>query len=114
MVVVKLKDKKLRGKEMHSMKNFFKELFDYSHHCNQKLGDVFTEHSDRTSEKAIKLYSHTLNAHQIWNNRIEPKQQPFGVWEIHSIQNYKSIDKMNYEHSLIILDKFDLDRKSVV
>jgi uncharacterized damage-inducible protein DinB len=93
---------------MHTIKQFFKELFEYSHHFNQKLGDIFNEHSDKTSENAIKLYSHMLNAHQIWNHRIEPKQTSFGVWDVHPIQDSKNIDKMNYEHSLLILDKFEL------
>lgn len=91
------------------MKQFFKELFEYSHHFNQKLGDVFNDNPDKTSEKAIKLYNHILNAHQIWNNRIEPKQTAFGVWEIHNVQNLKNIDEKNYEHSLFIIDKFDLN-----
>ncbi len=86
------------------MKPFFKELFEYSHHFNRKLGNVFNDNPDKTSEKAIKLYNHILNAHQIWNNRIDPQQKTFGVWEMHSIQDCKNIDKMNYEHSLLILD----------
>ncbi len=91
------------------MKPFFKELFEYNHHFNQKLGVVFNDNPDKTSEKAIQLYSHILNAHKVWNNRIEPKQTPFGIWEIHPIQSFKNIDKMNHEHSLLILDKFDLN-----
>lgn len=93
------------------MKQFFKELFEYSHHFNQKLGDVFVESPDKTSEKAVKFYNHILNAHQIWNNRIEPQQTVFAVWEIHPVKNCKDIDKANYEHSLLILDKFDLNDK---
>lgn len=91
------------------MKQFFRELFEYGHHFNQKLGDVFNDRPDKTSEKAVKLYNHLLNAHQIWNNRIDPKQTTFGIWEIHPIQDCKEIDKQNYEHSLLILDEFDLN-----
>jgi uncharacterized damage-inducible protein DinB len=90
------------------MQIFFKELFEYSHHFNQKLASVFIESPDKTSEKAIKLYNHVLNAHQIWNNRIEPKQPTFGVWEIHNIHEFKNIDRANYEQTLQILDKVDL------
>lgn len=96
--------------QFRQMKSFFKELLEYNHHCNQELGDVFYEHPDKTSEKAIKLYSHLLNAHRIWNSRIEPGQKVFAVWELHPIQNCKHIDKMNYEHSLLILDRFSLDK----
>ncbi len=91
------------------MEELFKELFDYSFFINQKLWDNFTDNTDKTSDKSIQLYSHILNAHRVWNNRIEPKQTPFGVWEIHLIQDCKDIDKVNYEHSLSILDKFDLN-----
>lgn len=91
------------------MKQFFKELFEYGHHFNQKLCDVFINSSDKTTENAIKLFNHILNVHQIWNNRIEAKQSTFGGWEIHPIQDLKNIDKLNYEHSLFILDKFDLN-----
>jgi uncharacterized damage-inducible protein DinB len=91
------------------MKPFFKELFEYSNHFNQKLADIFNESPDKTSEKAIKLFNHLLNAHQIWNNRIEPKQTPSGVWELNSVQDLKNIDNSNYEQTLFILDNFDLN-----
>jgi uncharacterized damage-inducible protein DinB len=91
------------------MKQFFKELFVYGHHFNQRLWDVFNDSPNRGSEKAFKLYNHILNAHQIWNNRIEPKQISFGVWEIHSVSDLKGIDKSNYEQTLRIVEKFDLN-----
>ena len=93
------------------MNEFFKELFEYSHHFNQKLWGVFNDNPDKTSEKAVKLYNHILNAHQIWNNSIEPKQATFGVWEFHLVQDLKGIDKANFEQTLFILDKFDLNDK---
>jgi uncharacterized damage-inducible protein DinB len=91
------------------MTQFFKELFEYSHHFNQKLWDVFNDNPNRGLEKALQLYNHILNAHQIWNNRVEPKQTSFGVWETHLVSDLKGIDKANYEQTLIILDKFGLN-----
>jgi len=91
------------------MKPFLKELFEYSHHFNQKLYHVFNDNPDKTTEKAIGIYNHMLNAHQIWNNRIDKKQEPFGVWEIRPIQNCQDIDNVNYEQTLFILEKFDLN-----
>lgn len=91
------------------MKAFLKELFEYNHSCNQKLGNLFNISAGKTSEKAIKLYSHILNAHQIWNNRIEPQHPAFGIWKIHAIPNCQDIDKTNYEHTLLIIDKLDLN-----
>ncbi|MGH2564754.1 MAG: DinB family protein [Ginsengibacter sp.] len=91
------------------MKQFFKDIFEYGHYFNQKLSDIFIQYPDKTSEKSVKLFNHILNAHQIWNNRIEPKQPILGIWEIHPIESCKSMDKTNHENSLLILDKFDLD-----
>lgn len=91
------------------MKPFFKALFEYGHQTNQKLGGIFNDNPDKTTEKAVKLYSHILNAHRVWNNRIGSRQPIFGVWEIHPIQDCGNIDEMNYTHSLFILDNFDLN-----
>lgn len=91
------------------MKQFFKELFEYNHHFNQKLSDVFMTNPEKTTEKSVKLFNHILNAHQIWNNRIETKQPTFGVWELRNTQELKNIDKINYEQTLHILDKFELN-----
>jgi len=89
------------------MKTLFTELFEYSHHYNQKLYDVFKEGPDKTSEKAVKLFNHILNAHHIWNHRIEFKPTRFGVWEMHALQDLKSMDQTNYEQTLQILDACD-------
>lgn len=91
------------------MKPFFKELFEYSHYFNQRLSDLFMASPRQISEKSIKLFSHILNAHQIWNNRIDPKHPSFGVWELHNTEDFKSIDNMNYEQIVKIIDKFELN-----
>ncbi|MCH5598777.1 DinB family protein [Niabella ginsengisoli] len=91
------------------MKQFFKELFEYNHFCNQKLWNFLNVNSDKSLETPIKLYSHILNAHQIWNNRIAFKQASFGIWEIHPAQNWKGIEQINFNHSLLIIEEFNLD-----
>jgi uncharacterized damage-inducible protein DinB len=88
---------------------FFKELFEYSHHFNQKLADVFIQHPDKTSEKSLQLYNHILNAHQIWNTRIDPVKAAFGVWDLHPVSELKGIDQANFKRSLEILDHADLN-----
>jgi len=92
------------------MKTFFKELFDYSHHFNQQLFEVIEHNPDKVSDKTILLFSHLLNAHQIWNNRIEPEQPIYGVWQLHPVQDLQAIDQRNYEKTLQILGKFDLEQ----
>ncbi len=91
------------------MKPFFEDLFQYTHYFNQKLAELFRDNPDRTPERSLKLYSHILNAHMIWNCRIEGEQPPFGVWDIHPLADYKDIDKTNYERSLRIFRQSDLN-----
>ncbi|MFX1706702.1 DinB family protein [Chitinophaga sp. CC14] len=91
------------------MKTFFKEIFEYNYNINQKLGDAYNTNTDKISDKAQKLYSHILNAHQIWNNRIEARRSAFGVWENHAIHEFRDIDKANHEHTFFIIDTLDLN-----
>lgn len=91
------------------MKAFFKSLFAYGHESNQRLWEAMMEHQDKTPEKSIQLYNHVLNAHQIWNNRIDPKAAPFGVWAMRPIQDERAIDLENHAHTLNILDNYPLE-----
>lgn len=77
------------------MNTFFRELFQYNNHCNQKLIEAFLEYSDNANEKSVKLFNHILNVHQIWNGRIEGNQNLYAIWEIHLQQEYKQIDNSN-------------------
>ena len=61
---------------------FFKQLFDYNHHSNQHLIDVFDKHNF-SPEKLIQLFSHVLNAHHIWNTRILLQPAEYTVWQLH-------------------------------
>jgi len=58
----------------------------------------------------VRLFSHILNAHRVWNCRIDARGvQPFGVWDQHSIGDMAAIDQLNFEHSTGILSTHDLD-----
>ena len=91
------------------MIHFFKELFEYSHHCNRQLAQIFTERPNLVSEKSIKLFNHILNAHRIWNSRIIENQHPVGVWDIHPLHELKEMDHTNFINSIHILDHSDLN-----
>lgn len=88
---------------------FFKELFEYTHHFNQKLADLFAGIADKIPERSLKLSSHILNAHMIWNCRIEGIQPPYAVWDVHPLPDHKNIDKTNYGRTSRILDGVDLN-----
>lgn len=89
------------------MTTFFKELFEYNHHSNQKLINKLLENSDKTSEKSLHLQNHIINAHQIWNSRILT-EIPFGVFEIHPTNELQELDNKNFQRTLEILKTKDL------
>ena len=90
------------------MVKFFKELFEYNHHFNQQLANVFNEERLLTSEKSVKLFNHIINAHQVWNSRIRKEQNIFGVWDIHPVADLKGIDHINLVNTIHILDESDM------
>lgn len=92
------------------MEDFFKELFDYSHHFNQQFIQLFLANPEKSSEKALKLMSHIINAHSVWNARIEHKTSPFGVWEMHDTDKLLAIENENYQCTIQILENKDLSK----
>ena len=69
-----------------------------------------TANPEKASEKCIKLLSHIVNVHQIWNYRIQPGELPYEAWEIHQIQDLYEIDRKNFELSTLLLEKFELSQ----
>ena len=88
------------------MRDFFKDIFGYHHHFNQKLAEQMLEHLDLVPEDTQKLFSHVLNAHQVWNARIL-KQPSFKVWQINAPTSYTAINAQNYADTLRIIDTAD-------
>ncbi|MCK9481966.1 MAG: damage-inducible protein DinB [Bacteroidia bacterium] len=90
------------------MKQFFTALFEYSHYYNQQVFDVIKNNPEKVSEKVVKLINHVVNAHHIWNYRIEKTKPIIGVWELHTIAELKTMNQENFQHTLQILNKADL------
>lgn len=90
------------------MKDFFKELFEYSHHFNQEIAKILADNSDKVSAKSKNLFSHLISAHQIWNSRVLSDEKPFEVWQVHSTADYKEINSKNFERSLKVIEAYNL------
>ncbi|MFT3702456.1 MAG: DinB family protein [Agriterribacter sp.] len=90
------------------MEIFFKELFEYNQHYNLALNKVMLENPDRLSAKCMELFCHILNAHQIWNNRIQHNGKSFGIREIHGLQHLQAIDQDNHTATAHILETKEL------
>lgn len=89
------------------MNTFFKGVFEYHHHFNQQLIDQLEENQNKIKEKAFALFCHLVNSHQIWNARILDKNT-MGVFNTHSYEECRQIDRNNLEDSLEVLNNYNL------
>lgn len=88
------------------MKGFLHQLFDYNFYCNKKLIDQCAS-LDKVPEKSIKLFSHVLNAHHIWNQRIVGKPSEHAVWQLHAIADWGDLHYENQRASFEIITNTD-------
>ena len=84
------------------MKAFFNQLFDYNYDCNKKIIDECVK-IDELPEKSVKLFSHILNAHHIWNARVNDLKPIYEVFHEHSIIDRKEIHYDNQRSSFEIM-----------
>jgi uncharacterized damage-inducible protein DinB len=91
------------------MKSHFTEIFEYNHDSNVRLIDALEEESRKLNERAIKLFSHTLNAHHIWLSRIEAKVPKFEVFELLPVVNFRDLNSRNHIKTLEIIDNKELN-----
>lgn len=88
------------------MKTFFNQLFDYNFYCNKKLIEECNK-MDQVPEKSIALFSHVLNAHHIWNARIQQKQETLKVFDVHPVKDWENIHYENQRTSFEIITRID-------
>lgn len=87
---------------MQTTVDFLKELYAYNQHVNLKLIQFFRQHHF-ADDKAIRLFSHVLNAHHIWLARIEQKPALYQVWQIHEVSDFEKINEGSYRKTTTIL-----------
>lgn len=90
------------------MKEFFKDIFEYHNHFNQKLIEQLIFYESELPERTLPLFSHSINAQQIWNARIM-EEEKLDVYQVHKLEECKRIDNKNYQQTLKILNERDLD-----
>lgn len=93
------------------MKSFFRDKFEYSQHCNQQLIAVLNDNSDVFEGKIKILASHSLNAHHIWNHRINFISPTLSVWQELKLNQLQQIDIENFEQSIQIINEKKLDEQ---
>ena len=94
------------------MKTFLNPLFDYNFYGNKKLIESFDAHGEKVPEKSLSLFSHILNAHHIWNARIQGRPSEFEVWQLHEVKAFGDIHYDNQRNSFgIISNSEDFEKR---
>ncbi|WP_372944435.1 DinB family protein [Muriicola sp.] len=88
------------------MEEFFNELFDYNFYCNKQLIEAFGQMED-VPEKSASLFNHLLNAHHIWNARINGTEPGYGVWQDHTLSDWTDIHYENQRNTFEIITNTD-------
>jgi uncharacterized damage-inducible protein DinB len=92
------------------MKSLFNDLFEYNRHMNNELIRAMVQNKTTVSEKSLKWMNHILNAHELYNCRIEPAgYQPPGTWDMRDIEELATINENNFQVSLGIIRLYDFD-----
>ena len=94
------------------MEGFLQQLFDYNFYCNKKMIQQCSG-LDHVPENCIRLFTHILNAHHIWNHRILGESAEFGVWDVHAIDSWEDIHYENQRTSFEIISNTDNFEKRV-
>ena len=90
------------------MKTQFEKLFNYNFEMNQRLIDLISKNLNQVNVKSVDLLNHILNAHQIWNARIN-NQASFEVWQTHNFSDLVEINDSNFKNTLQIIDSRNLE-----
>lgn len=90
------------------MNHYFFGIFEYQHHYNQKLAEQLATIEGNIDPGIRALFSHILNAHQIWNARINGTPT-LGVKEVHTYEKCRDLDLVNYKTTREILAESDLE-----
>ena len=75
---------------------------------NQRLIDLISKNLNQVNVKSVDLLNHILNAHQIWNARIN-NQASFEVWQTHIFSDLVEINESNFKNTLQIIDSRNLE-----
>lgn len=93
------------------MKSFVRNFLQYNHASNEKVISLMEKHIDEVPEKCIALFSHILNAQEIWNARILGKQPKYKVWDVSALAEFRYYNQTFLAGSIAILEEFNLELK---
>ncbi|WP_224995218.1 DinB family protein [Cesiribacter sp. SM1] len=85
------------------MESLFKDWFAYNHEANQRTIEVLLK-EEQVPDKAMEIFNHVLNAHQIWLNRIYGTNLlQVSPWQSTDKAYFSEYNDLNYRNTLLLL-----------
>jgi len=94
------------------MQAFLQQLFDYNFHGNKTLIQQCGALSPLPGD-CQRLFSHILNAHHIWNQRMLGEPVEHAVWDVHPHGHWEELHYNNQRTSFEIMTNTDNFQKRV-
>lgn len=85
----------------------FKLLFDHDLYANSKVLAALEGHVGQLPDDSLKLFSHILASHEIWNKRILGQIPELKVWERIPISDMAGWLNRNAENTASIIENMD-------
>lgn len=85
------------------MNDYFYEMFEYNKYANNLFIDTILKLNIENT-KINKLFSHILNAHDIWIYRLQRRLPRFKLWDIHQNKRLSDINQTLYIESLYFIN----------
>jgi len=92
------------------MKAYFSDLFEYNAFCNNAFIRLFNSPGIAVPERSLKLFSHLVNAHAIWNARINSAPTDTRVWDVLDIRTIETGNQHNHETTFSIIGREIFDQ----
>jgi len=89
----------------------FQERFAYNRAANHKFIELFDQEPS-IPEKAKEIFSHILNVHLIWLNRISPLTNVIipDIWESLAVKDFAKRNRLCFRQTMMFLER---DEKGV-
>lgn len=88
------------------MKAVLNNLFEHHHQANLTYA-AFFEKFDINHPKANAVFSHLLNAEELWLSRIQDRNPDFDLFEVHSSNKFDHIITQNGERRSTLLQDLE-------
>ena len=86
------------------------EIIKYTELADARIIEVFKLATIELPD-AVRLFSHVLNAQHIWAQRISGKKPLYGVWDIHSKEDFERLSAENFKRIREELNNHPLDKR---